>query len=838
MKKIISMLLVLSMILTVGSFSFVAAATAVDKYEATGNFTWNDAVLSEIMTATQENGEYTFTLDQAKWQEMSEKAFFEYPYYYCYLDAEGNVVDKGTGDANPEGYTKFLCGLGTSFKMPRVNLSLDDMTLFKEASTEPVVISYDYWYDNAFEDAYGRVDNDEYFMSSVFFMDDNTKLENLNITAGCNTQYIKGRTSSVDTSKIAVDGSPAANQWNTVKIVLNSDLTKVIGTVVNGVYTECDHTLGGATKINKMVLMMGRAWTNTDANGEYLPATYKLRNIKFERGLNNIEVTSNVKDGDVDVNPTNIKLSFSENIVDAETIVSAVTIEDCFGEALSSDKYTVVANDDLSGATVKLTSYDFGQMYKVKVNNLRGRLGETMASEFIFSFVTAGKSMAEPVNLAMGKDWEKGANSVDASTAMNAYGTVTNYGDGKAKVEIDNKSYFEYLDGCSPTSGDSNYDLFATNRSPMINLHLGETVDNGKPIAVSFKMKSNMTDVDISVTPQVFLMNDIIVGSQLIAGTSTGRFGGGYSSDHVYRPAAAGETWQDDGEWHEYGFVVNPTLDENGTGRVTRINYDGAIAKDNADIIAHKYSEFSAETPIVAGNLRMQIQLNDIYHNHLTSLDKTIVEIDDVKVYRVDELEAVASDTVLYHGNTTFGLDFSTPVYKDVLEQSIKVYKDDVIQKDVTATVEMFNGNKSASVTLIGLSAPSYVVSLDGLTDIYGMGIAQDSALNEISYHQVSGVCTVTGHALRTEGDDVKLSVMVENMMGASQTLAVIAAAYTEANVLVGVDTTSVTVADGKIATADVLTIADAAGDYDEIRIYLWENLEELKPLGGIYTIE
>ena len=620
--------LMLSLMLVFSCFVCTVSAEVEGVYEVTGNFTWNDVIQSEIMTATQENGEYSFTLDQARWQEMNDKAFFEYPYYYCYLDAEGNVVDKETGDANPEGYTKFLCGLGSSFKMPRVNLSLDGMTLFEEESTEPVVISYDYWYDNEHTDGFGRVDGDEYFMSSVFFMDGDTKLENLNITAGCKTQYIKGRTSSADTSKIAVGGSPAANQWNTVKVVLNSDLSKVIGTVVNNVYTECDYALGGATKINKMVLMMGRAWTNTDANGEYLPATYKLKNIKLQRGLPDLVVVGGTENGVV---TDRLNVEFSGSISSEIDSSKAFVIYDDIGDKLKESAYSVEWNEDRTTATIILNEYDYDCDFKLVVvpDELKGLFGETVNGGFEVSFVTPfGKSedeedddeiTSDSTNLAEGKSF------VPGDGIGKNYTTITDEvidGDRIISFEFDNAAWRQELEA-NPAM--ENY-----LRRGYYQMNIGEEAGDDKYLRIAFDIKTTDPTLDLNSLPALFFQTP---GGGSISVTQFNRF------DHFYTSALVGQFNNNlDSEWHSLEIIFDTRPLSNGKCAVSLIRYDGETFYSylTAGTKIQSHSVFNADDPCVLGRFYLETHVSPNCDTSSISFRNPVVEKIDRLAFSVE----------------------------------------------------------------------------------------------------------------------------------------------------------------------------------------------------------
>ena len=177
------------------------------------------------------------------------------------------------------------------------------------------------------------------------------------------------------------------DEWHEIEYLFIVDSTNgfsMINAVIDGVATDMNYRKSGTKQMGCVDFWFYSLADYTD----YLELD--IKDFTVLSGADLIDVQSELQDGATDVEPKNIKLTFSEPIYYDCDIKDVISIVDSDNQVISDEKYSVTINDDKTVAAVTMNTddRDSQKTYKIFVDKTKfhGKYYSVIPEDIYISF--------------------------------------------------------------------------------------------------------------------------------------------------------------------------------------------------------------------------------------------------------------------------------------------------------------------------------------------------------------------------------------------------------------------------------------------------------------------
>ncbi len=704
---------------------------------------------------------------------------------------------------------------------------------------EPIVISFDYQSNNSETSAWVNGPATAFKIMGAgglaFSLYNNAGNNGFTVEYGINDPT--GATDNKGNPKNKSMQQKLTTSWkatdkHSVKVVLSPELSEenryqMTAIELDGVITKLEG-ITGSTNTETDVKIASIEYSSYNDDGKDYTDT--IKNLTVQRGIDNVFATASVADGQTDVIPENITVTFTDAV---ELSDGAVKIYE--NGALMTAGYTAELGSDSKTLTVNIPDYKSRAAYRLVVDNayVSGLMGGVLAEGLDIDFVTVRKTPAlegSENNLAEGYTLteEKFGPSGQEFT------TIETDEDGVTTITVDNEGWNKVLtNGTKGTEGTPQlyYDMDGDGTAESY----GYASDSWKFAGINF---NNIADVKQSTKPLVISMEYSFKNAGSNGNNMWVNFGDKNTLMYMITPFGtspnvSGSSWDGiayasgvtEDEWHTVQYVIDPTVDENGKTRISQITLDGEVIMDTN----RQWASYGSSPAENAANgqyiksLSMRLSLVKTAGAD-GALLPTVLKMKNFKILRANEFEIVADNTALSQGENELSLKFSDPVTAAALSE-LKVMKGtDVIENAIESAVLATDG-LSAKVSMNLSETAKYALVTANLTDIYG--VASSTDLIEFEYYNsADGYVSIINASKSDDGTNTTVSFTFASTK--IVTPLVIAAAYDSNMNLLGVNQKPVQLSD--IAdVSDSIVIENVSGA-SSIQIMAWDSLEGMKP--------
>lgn len=696
---------------------------------------------------------------------------------------------------------------------------------------EPLVISYKYKSTNPKTAFYGNYPATSYAIVS------NIKTDGSDIDAfrllpnhqgkGLTLMHYDGSATAYKALGVANDGN-----YHDVKVVISPVLTadgryQMTAISVDGTVTKLENTYGLNSGQSAAVLKHISYRAGIESNDDFVD---EIKNLTVQRGIDNVFATASVADGQTDVVPENIAVTFTDAV---ELSDGAVKIYE--NGALMTSGYTAELGSDSKTLTVNIPDYKSRAAYRLVVDNacVSGLMGGALTEGLDIDFVTVRKTPAlegSENNLAEGCTLTKSG----FGPTGQEFTTIETDADGVTTITVDNEGWNKVVTyGTKGTEGTPKlyYDMDGDGTAEAY----GYATDSWQIADINF---NNITDVKQSAKPLVISMEYSFKNAGNNGNNMWVKFGDKDTLMYMITPFGtspnvSGSSWDgtayangvSEDEWHTVQYVIDPTVDENGKTKISQITIDGEVIKDT-DVLWSSYGTSpaeNAENGQYIKSLSMRLSLVKTAGTD-GALLPTVLKMKNFKILRANEFEIAASDTAISKDANELTLKFSDPVTSTELS-NLKVMRGTEVLENAIESAVLATDGLSAKVSINLSETAKYNLVTSDLTDIYG--VASSTDLIEFEYYNsADGYVSIINASKSDDGTNTTVSFTFASTK--IVTPLVIAAAYDSNMNLLGVNQKPVQLSD--IAdVSDSIVIENVSGA-SSVQIMAWDSLEGMKP--------
>lgn len=758
------------------------------------------------------------TKDEGKTQS---EASGEYKYAYR-TDTEGKPVAYDETDTTSTTHLWHHQGRDSLMAKFSVGETVND--------GRPIVVSYDYKIINTINQMWGNSNEPAASLSFMGFrMYGNQSKKNLTI---------KG------SSTVNVAQQADADDWHSVKLVISPYVTdgryKMEAVSVDGSVTKPENLLSSSSGkadadvyLDTITALMGLSYNNNmDKSCEY-------KNLTVTRGLESITATSSVADGETDVTPDNITVSFSKEVSLEDGAIKLYSGD----TEVSSADYAVALADDNKTASIVMTNYKSRSSYKLVVDSTKvtGLMGEAFAEDLIVNFVTAKKNTVLTGSQSIA---ENAVPTVIGGADGQYFTSTQKTADGEIVMTVDNQAWADALkiEG-KDKDGNTTYGFIDDGNGGLkvighaangwgsswnyagIKLNgLAETENNGKPIVISYDYCGNNVKSDGNTFTGTEVLGEsgnmlyiLRSWSKMPTVTVKNNWIGVKHTTEEIDPAI----------WHSVQYVIEPDYNADGYSHISSITLDGNTIKyDDTALLSYTKNASATGSGDYITSLRIRVSRNVTDTDESGKLLPTVIRMKNFKVLRAEDFVSAIDDNVITASSPSLTVRFSDPVSESELAK-LKVLKGIQEAEGAVAAYQLAADGMSASLTLNLSQTARYSLVMTDVEDIYGVKSSVDTLSFEY-YNNTDGyLAFVDGQKTEADGNTT-ISFTLTSSKPAAVTPVVIAAAYDSYNRLIGVKTKDVTVT-LNTDTEDSIVLDGIVGA-SSIQIMAWDSLFNMKP--------